>query len=516
VIASGNYQSRDRTQLSYFEFNRNKWLDNPAYFLNFTGDTVRNVDERYPDHAMAMDKYAGNVFVNYDPAEKIKFSLSTGAQHSTGQRVSTENEVTPLSTVYSGSRYADFRANMGGLSTQFYYNGGTQSTDADAGRKYDFRIAGGNIEYNFSRANFSVKPGLSFTSAVYDDRKYSDLINETGLLNNSGNITTKSASLRGEYKLLYNKLRLVAGMATSTFNYPDTTYISYQFAATYKLNKKHLFRMVYSSAPRSSNIFDTYVTKTVAYYPTGNHTFTKMALEGDKNPKLLTANMFEIGYRGNIASGLDIDVELFSMRAGDYNTPVPSRPYTQINGIDTVLVMPIRSTTLPMVLQQHGITVSLTWHRGKLEAKPFITLQHTDAKNYAPFITMPDAGTPGAAQYNIYSGIGSKETLKSTPSVFGGASFNYAPAPKFNINLSAYYYSSQVYYHISNILFNDGVRGIDHINAKLIINTSLSYAPAKGVNLFCTGKNLLNDASREFFKTDAVPFMLLGGIRYEF
>jgi iron complex outermembrane recepter protein len=105
---------------------------------------------------------------------------------------------------------------------------------------------------------------------------------------------------------------------------------------------------------------------------------------------------------------------------------------------------------------------------------------------------------------------------KGTPAVFGGASFNWLPVPKLNFNLSTYYYTAQTYYHASNIVFNDGIRGIDHINAKLIINTSIAYEAAKGLHLFCSGKNMLNDKSREFFRSDSAPFMLMGGINYEF
>jgi iron complex outermembrane recepter protein len=515
IIASGNYQARDRTELSYFEFNRNEALERPAYLLGFSGDTIRNVDQRYPDQAMAQDKFGGNLFVNYQPGERTKFALSAGGQHSMVQKVSTENEITPLSTASSDSRYADIRATVRGLTAQFSYNGGTQSTDADPGRKYDFSIAGGNIEYNFTKSNFSVKPGLSYTSAVYDDRKYSDLALKTGLFNARGNITTKTASIRSEYKLLNDKLRLVAGFAGNTFNHPDTTYISYELSATYKFSKNHLFRMVYSRAPRSSNIFDTYVTKTIAYYPTGNHRFTRQALEGDLNPKLLIADMLEAGYRGRITRALNIDMELFDIRAKNYTTPVASRGYTLLSGIDTIDVQPIRSTNLPVIIHQQGITVSLTWNLKKWQAKPFLTLQHTTASNYAPFLNTPDAGTPGAQQNNIFSGKGTTTAIKSTPSVFGGAYLNYAIIPAVNINFSAYYYSSQIYYHVSNVIFNDGVRGIDHINGKLILNGSVSYMPAKGLRFFCSGKNLLGNHSREFFHTDNVPFMMLAGINYE-
>ncbi|MEO6316196.1 MAG: TonB-dependent receptor plug domain-containing protein [Chitinophagaceae bacterium] len=515
VIASGNYQSRDRVQNSYFEFNRNEWLDTPSFFINFTGDTVRNIAERYPDPSLAMDKYAGNIFVHYAPANKMKFDLSTGIQHSMVQKVSTENEITPFSTAVSGTHYADFRAAVNAFSAQFSWNSGKQTTDNDAGRKYNFSIASGTMEYKFTKNNFSLTPGIGYTSAVYDDREYSDLIKKNSLLNARGQITTKTASLRSEYKMLGEKLRLVAGFAINKFNHPDTGYLSYEFAPTYRISKNQIIRVVFSRSPRSPNIFDTYATKTIAYYPTGIRNYARVALEGNENTKLLTADMLELGYRANISRAINLDVELFHINAKNYATPVSSRSYTQVNGTDTITVQPVRSTNIPLTLQQFGATVSVAWTTKKIYVKPFITIQHTTAKNYAPFLNTPDATSPNASQNNIYSGMGNSATLESTPAIFGGASLNYTLTQKLNINLYAYYYSAQTYYHVSNVVFNDGTRGIDHINAKLILNASVSYEAAKGLRFFCSGKNILNDNSREYFKTDAVPFMLLGGIHYE-
>src|SRR6185369_14562804 len=118
--------------------------------------------------------------------------------------------------------------------------------------KYDFNTTDASIEYNYTKGNLSLKPGLSYRSAVYDDNKYSNITSRGGIFNARGVIITKMASLRGEYKLLNNKLRLVAGLAVNKFNYPDKTYTSYEFATTYKINKNHLLRMVYSQAPRSA------------------------------------------------------------------------------------------------------------------------------------------------------------------------------------------------------------------------------------------------------------------------
>ncbi|MBK5271408.1 MAG: TonB-dependent receptor, partial [Bacteroidia bacterium] len=404
------------------------------------------------------------------------------------------------------------------ISAQVSFIKGTQ-TPLYPGNKYDFNTIDATVGYNYTRGNFSLKPGLSYRSAVYDDTKYADTITKNGIFNARGVIITKMASLRGEYKLLDNKLRLVAGVAANKFNYPDKSYISYEMAATYKINKNHLFRAVYSRSPRSATIYDTYVNQRVAYVQTGNQQFILLNIEGNKNLKLLTADMFEIGYRGNIAQGLYIDMELFDIRSRNYNSLVYSSSYVKLNSNDTILVTPLVPYNLPVTLHQQGITVSLTYQSAKFQAKPFITFQRSGIKNYAPYPNTPDATWPllnNPAQNNIYSAMGTGMSAKSTPAVFGGMYMNYLPVSKLNINLNTYYYSAQIYQHVSNNIFNDGIRGIDHINAKWIVNASVSYEAAKGLHIFCSGKNILNNKSREFFKSDNAPFMLMGGLQYEF
>jgi iron complex outermembrane recepter protein len=520
LITSGNYQGRERAQTSYYEMYRDRWLEQPAYLIDYLGDTSKNVSQMYPKPRMAMDKYAGNVFLEYNPAEKIKFNISAGAQHSMVQKVSTENGMTPLTTNSSDTRYVDLRANINALSAQVSYNKGTQITDFNPGNKYDFNTLDANLEYNYTKGAFSIKPGIRYQSAVYDDTKYVPAGNEIGVFNARVEIVTQTASLRGEYKLLDDKLRFVAGWAANKFNYPNATYGSYEFAATYKVNKNQLFRAVYSRAPRSSTIYDTYVDQTYAYYPSGNQQFTRYALEGNKDLTLLTSDMSEMGYRGAITAGLHVDVELFDIRSQNYSAVTGNGAYTQLSGADTIIVIPTSPTNLPLKLEQQGITVSFTYNSRKLQIKPFVTIQRSMTTNDSRYRYTSDAPVsqlnPDPAQNNIYSDMGMKSAVKGTPSVFGGGSVNYSLSSKMNINMSAYYYSSQTYSHVSNVIFNDGIRGIDHINAKLIINANITYEPAKGLHLFCSGKNIGNDNSREFFRSDAVPAMLLAGINYEF
>jgi iron complex outermembrane recepter protein len=509
TILSGNYQERNRTQTSYFEFYRNQEMELSDYFIDFNTDTIRNIRDQYPDPHPAMKKYAGNIFVNYENRDKIRFALAAGIQHSHVQKVAGENQITPLSNAESDSRYVDLRANIKNLSAQVSYKDGTQIIKYQPGSKYDFHTLDAGIEYNFARRNFSLKPGLSYSNAVYEDAKYADLTAKTGIFNGKGRITTISGSLRGEQKLLNNKIRLVAGVAASKFNYPDDTYISYQFGATVKPNKKHLFRAVFSRAPRSSTVLDTYIDQTVVYEPIGYRQFMEVVLKGNKDLRPLKSTMIELGYRLNVTSGINLDIEAYDIHTRDHNSYVIYGPHAELRGDDTIIVTPIASTNLPLKLNLRGITASLSWNYDKLLVKPFITLQRTVLKNYAHTYAAPDA-----SPYHIYSEMGKKDRLKSTPTVFGGLFTNYELSPAININLNAYYYTQQTYSHFSHLMFNDE-RGTDQINGKLILNLSLSYEPIKRLRLFCTGKNILNNKNREFFHTDATPFMLTGGLNYE-
>jgi iron complex outermembrane recepter protein len=434
--------------------------------------------------------------------------------------VFSENGFAPLTSAASDTRYADFRAVIGGLTAQASYVTGKQVPDHQQGNRYDLATADAMVEYNYAKGDLSLRPGLSYRSAVYDDTKYNNVSENTGIFNARTTMATKSAYLRGEYKLMENKLRLVAGAAVSDFSYPQKNYFSYEFAATYKLNKKHLFRAVYSKAPRSSAFYDTYIDQTIAAYPIGYQKNFTMRYEGNKNLDLLTSQMVEIGYRGTLAPKVFFDVELFSVRTKNYSLATQLGTYIKLNGADTVVIVPLTPFNLPMSSLQNGLTLSLNWNTKKVQLKPFVTIQKSIVKDYASYGNTPDA-QPGIlqmnpAQNNIYSGLGTQQTLRSAPSVFGGLVANYLVGSKLNVNVNAYCYSNQTIVHATNIIFQDGVRGIDKIPSKCLLNTTISYEVSGGLHVFASGKNILNSTSREFFRSDKVPAMFFGGLNYEF
>jgi iron complex outermembrane receptor protein len=68
----------------------------------------------------------------------------------------------------------------------------------------------------------------------------------------------------------------------------------------------------------------------------------------------------------------------------------------------------------------------------------------------------------------------------------------------------------------ANITYNDGKRGVEHIEGKIMMNAAILYAVTKKFTLTLSGRNCFNNEAREFYKADAPAIMILGGANYEF
>jgi len=512
AILSGNYQHRDRSQTSYYEYWRNQELDASSYMLDLTGDTIPNLSAWYPRHSLAMKKSAGNVFVNYEPSRNVKLDLKAGLQQSKVQKVSIETGISPFSTSSSNTHYFDLTAEIKGFKAQVSQNSGIQDIGYQTGNHYDYRSFHANVEYSWSRKNLIIRPGLRYRKAVYDDTRYTDTANFKGIFNAKRDLSSHSAFLRAEYKLLNNRLRLVSGLEATKFDVPDTVYASYEFAATYKPSASHLFRLVYSMTPRSSYLFDTYVNQQLDYVPIGDQKYLSIRITGNNNLKLFTANLLEAGYRAMFGKAWNFDIELFDVIAKNENVQLFTVPTFQISGADTIVVMPLVANNFPMQILQQGITFSLNHTSRVLQIKTYATIQRTRLKDYAELDYSILPGQP----VDLNKGKGTFTRQKSTPSLFGGAVINYLLQSKVNLNLAAYYTAPFEYSHMTKTIFNDGIRGFDRLDSKLLVNITVSYEAIKGLHLFCSGKNLLNNNSREFYHTDRVPLRIMAGFNYEF
>jgi iron complex outermembrane receptor protein len=513
VTVSGNTQMRDRSNGLYWNNATKSWVDSPND-LN-----VPNVGERYPDPDKSMNKYGVNAFVNYAANSNSHFSLATGLQDSKVQSIMFDNSVTNMSTTSTNSKYVDFQAATYGLSTQVSYVTAVQAPVLGMqGSKYDYNVIDATAEYDINIHGLSVKPGVTYRSATYDDGAYWDASN--GTFGGKQSMNTFGGGLRLDYKFLRERMRFTGGVRMDKFTYPSKWFASYQAALSYKLNEKNLIRAVYSRAYRSPFIFDTYVNYT-SVNPIAPGLYSQYAVSGNKDLALLYSDMMELGYRSMLRNNLSLDIEGYYTTTSNYTALVQDVTVLTPANYPIVASTAMSIENIPMTVHQAGVSVSLTAVVGKVQIKPFITLQNSKLQDYSQYFST-SAAAPSIgnnfdpATYNVNSGIGTETNHKFTPKTYGGAQINYSISSKFNVNLNTYWFSKQTFYQLDNTLVNDGTSGIEHISGKALVNAKVAYTPVKGLSVFVTGKNLLNKKSIEYYKSDATPAMILGGVSFDF
>jgi iron complex outermembrane receptor protein len=515
VAVSGNFQSRDRKEARFLDLETYEWVNSPNDL------SVDNPDQRFPNPEKSMEKYGVNTFINYSANDKAHFSLATGLQDSEVQGIMFDNSVTNVSTTMTKSKYVDFQSSTYGLSTQVAYASATQTPSAGMlGSKYDYNVLDASVEYDLTIGSLSIKPGITYRNAIYNDGKYWDIASGEGTLGGERTMTTLGGGVRLDYKMLNEKLRLTGGIRFDKFTHPGKTFTSYQAAASYKANEKNLIRAVYSRAYRSPFIFDTYLDYQ-GLSPVAPGIFTEFTVVGNQNLELVHSDMFELGYRTMLLKNLSLDVEAYFTKTENYTALVTGLTEMTPANFPVVATTSLTVENIPMEIEQMGTSISLTLIVDKFQIKPFVTLQKTTLIDYSPYFST-SAAAPAAnnnfdpAANNVNSGLGTEKEHKFTPKAYGGAHINYSISSKFNFNVNTYWFSQQTFYQSDNTTYNDGVRGVAHIEGKAIVNARLAYTPVKGVSVYVTGKNLLSKKSVEYYQGDATSMMILGGVSLDF
>ncbi|MEO1052780.1 MAG: TonB-dependent receptor [Bacteroidota bacterium] len=523
VTISGNYQRRERHENTYYEFDRDTVLASPDLLQRsrfFSGQPISNVDTKFSNPELALEKYGVNAFINYDIREGAHLRVSTGLQDAKAQRVFLNGDITPLSFNENDSRYFNIEGSFDGLNFRAAYNRGfddVQLGSDEFNSQYDFNTYDIVVNYDWQVAdNLSIRPEVNYQRAAYDDSDFLAESTQAGFFNGEAEISTIAASLRADYYLLKN-LRLVAGVRADKFETPDDTYISYQFAGTYKLNDKYLFRAVHARSNSGSFLGPTFVNAPVLRdLPTGTVLTTNVL--GNQNLDLTTITSSEIGFRAQITQSVQLDVEFFTQKLENLAnviqtgiTFLPSPPFPA--GVPETTTFEYNN--LPLEARQNGVTLALNIvPNSQLQLKPFVTWQQTDVEDLPLGLNKLPISDTNPTNFNTRID-GENE---STPSFFGGAYINYAFANKFNINLNPYFFSGHEQFHaVDNDLAHIGRDSeFRNIDAKFILNAKVSYDVAPFLNVYFNARNLTNDDSREYYGTSQIGGLYLLGAQFNF
>ena len=490
AIVSANYQQRERGDDAYYVYKADQYVEEPEAV------GVPFADAAYPRPELAQEKFGINGFLTYQPNEQSSWSLSAGLQSAEAQRLFYNFETTALNTSTINRQHVQLSGRVHNLGIRASHTEGSENLYVGFGLirpEYDVRNTDVVVDYQLSVSDkLSLRPELSFQQAVIDDREYIAGGN-VGFVNSRVSNYTAAASMRADYRLAEN-WRWVAALRVDKFRVPDQAYVSYQLATTYKIAERYLLRMAQSRST-SGAFFSSYFINV----PVVPFSLTQGAIYvANSNLDVVSNRMTEVGVRAQVTNTLQFDVALFRQHIKDLNYPlvVATTPLTENFEVQT-----LQSINLPTEATQWGVTLSANFvPNAQVQVKPFVTWQTTQ---------VTDLPTSASANFTALM----NDRHRSTPTFYGGAFVNYAPYRKLNVNLSAYFFGDHTIYNVEDL---QRASAAGQIAGKLLANAKVSYQVAKKLDFYVNGRNLLGNDRREYYGTDRIGRMLLGGASYNF
>ena len=508
ITASVNHSSRGRGTVDYYDLGKREFVTDQSEISDpeFQNEAFRK--QFFPDPEIGLNKTALNVGFRYSLNDQDKIDLSAGY---------LTNEALYGSSVYLTSSYASNKSTFGMVKADlrgFSFLGailkGNQGLLGDLEAfQYDYRNLDAYLDYNFQiLKNLSLRPAVSFQSSTINDEPYTVEKGMVGVFNNKATMDNYAASLKVDFTV--GKLRLIGAIRGDRFRYPDDNYVSYQGLINYKLGDRQNLRAIIAKSNGGSFIQDTYLNNSATYPPTAEVPIPqRINTLGNKDRTLAGNKLFEIGYRAQIRSTLQLDIAVFRQVADGFTGLVRQAPV--INPVEGVIDIDVVNSNLDVKAVQNGVTLALNWVAAKntFNLKPFITIQKTEWQNYSPFFLTPDA-------HPVYNVENQQDVeSKATPGVYGGFYANYAVSKKLNLNINGYLMSEYEIFSISTNRFQEPPYNeypISYIDGKFILNAKVGYQINRYVNIFASARNALNNDSREYFGTDKIGAMYLGGV----
>jgi len=473
AIVSGNFQDRNRVDSKYYSEGTGTYEDLSDII---TDPTARDLS--YPDPSRSLNKWGVNGYFDVAVSEEVSFDLTLTHQAAEFQKIWISN---PLMDGNTKNTSANLKATIHGLNLRTSYLTGhnldTRLHIPSPWAEYDFNVYDAVAEYDFKIGKkYSITPGASYQTVTFDDRDYVDPVNEgtIGLFNAENTITTLAGYVRADLNFT-EKLRVLAGLRVDKFSDPDDAYLAYEFATTYKFNSKNLIRAAITRSNSGSFIGYNFVD-------IGGGQI------GNTNLDLFTLNMIEIGYRSQLTSKFQLDIDVFRQVGENLTAIIQTAGPQEFNNI-------------PTEATQIGATVSLNFvPNEKIQFKPFFTFQKTETEDLPSMYVDPAIVPPGMVTYND-----SKHAY--TPASYGGFYLNYRPVSKLNINFNGYYFTQQNQYDGSQYNPATGEKlepqyGYGQVKGKFTMNAKVSYEAVKNLNVFINARNLFSTDTREFYAGD--------------
>ena len=143
----------------------------------------------------------------------------------------------------------------------------------------------------------------------------------------------------------------------------------------------------------------------------------------------------------------------------------------------------------------------------KFQLKPFFTYQKTNVEDQPSGLNVPEVNPV----YNIVNTV--DEEHLSTPNFYGGFYLNWTPIEKLNVNCSPYFMSSYSMYHANDLISDTTIGQVD---GTFLLNAKVSYKVLDDLRIYVNARNLFSGEQSQFYGTDVVKPMILGGVSFNF
>lgn len=511
ISGSFNYTNRGRGTVDYYDFGRRAYITEFDDNTNPVFQDPEFQSNYYPNPELALEKVSANAGVSYRPASGIVLDLSGGFIKN--EALYGSSVVATNSVMSNRSVYGMLKGEAKGFSFMGSVMNGKQGLLGDiSSYNYDYNNFDGYVDYNIKVTNsFSLRPAVSFQSSTIDDESYTVEKGQVGVFNNKATMHNYAGSLKADYKV--GKFRLIGALRADKFKYPDDLYISYQGMVNYKVNEKNHLRAVVAQSNSGSFIADTYLN-IISVSPANESSplATRINRLGNKDRNLVQNRLYELGYRSKLFPNLQMDLAIFHQTVDGFVGLVTQAPEVILT--EGVVNVDLLTSDLDIKAVQRGLTLAFNWltMKNALSVKPFVTLQKTEWQNYSPYFSSPEANPE-------YSTATQKDVdSQATPDIYGGVYANYMLSRKWNLNLSGYYMSAYEIFTFTTQVADDTPPYDElpesYIDQKLIVNAKVAYSITPNINIFVSARNAFNSDGREFFATDKIGAMYLGGLHF--
>jgi iron complex outermembrane receptor protein len=580
VRVSANADFRDRHNIDYFVYSRNKFVkeldpltttntlglpvlgaDQPYLGIGMT-DPIPNLDlmTRYPNENLAIERFGGHGHVKYEK-EDLSLNFMSGYSYAKTQKIYGNNNIAALTTDSLTEVFAHFWGDYKGLNVSANYSTG-DSKIFGSGKLLSIQnnVLAVHAEYDYKlNDNISFKPGVSyklskyFSSGLGSEIPTYNPLDPMSFFNNGytyvedeGDLENSVLGANLQADLHYDKFRAIGAIRVDKFQYPDKMAISPLISLTYNATDDFLIRGSYGRSSRTPFMFDLFFDIDLMY-PTGTaasdgvtplynairYRGTEKRDEitgvekGDYN--LLTVDDVEVGFRHRISETFTLDIELFWSQISNMIT---------LNQVSTEMELPAADpfgnpiavnrqnfsyVNINAKPQQTGAMMSLTSVPfKKMSFQIFVMVQQTKIKDYPEAVDANgdaiDVDGDGENSFDYYH--------MATPAFIGGINMNYKPIKKLNFNLNSYFYSHQTLTINSETVNIDsnGDGSIDtfggqnqgEVEPNIVLNATVNYEFLKNMKVFVTGRNLIGDNKRQYAFADRIGASVLGGINISF